>query len=262
MVIKCPNCNHYVSDTASVCPKCGASMTVSTPKNLANDVTDTNNHSESPKTFNSNIEVFPELAQYLRQHLILQKENPDISYRTVINVDDSIVNIYTKGNCYWEDEQPIRLGGYDNGFCLYLDFIIYADEDDEDNKEENKIENDRIQRLRNLAFFSQFIPHKTYDSDGDCHREYAIDIGDDIESASHIISEIVQIVYLVPLSDELDIATETIDDIVDDEGDAEEYVESSQTVIDTSKENKSQKWAGYGAGIGAAIVYLIIKSCS
>lgn len=262
MVIKCPNCSQYVSDTSSVCPKCGTHLGVSDTTMIINNVTGMSSNIEHIEDVASEVEVFPELAQYLRQHLILQKENPDISYRTVINVDDSIVNIYTKGNCYWEDEQPIRLGGYDNGFCLYLDFIIYADEDDEDNKEENKIENDRIQRLRNLAFFSQFIPHKTYDSDGDCHREYAIDLGDDIESASHIISEIVQIVYLVPLSDELDIATETIDDIVDDEGDAEEYVESSQTVIDTSKENKSQKWAGYAAGIGAAIVYLIIKSCS
>ena len=26
MVIKCPNCNHYVSDTAEVCPKCGIEL--------------------------------------------------------------------------------------------------------------------------------------------------------------------------------------------------------------------------------------------
>lgn len=225
MVIKCPNCNHYVSDTASVCPKCGASMTVSTPKNLANDVTDTNNHSESPKTFNSNIEVFPELAQYLRQHMILQKENPDMRYRTVI--DDGLVSIFSKGNCYWDDDQPIRLGGYDNGFCLYLDFYIYADEEDEENKEENKIENDRIQRFRSLASFSQFIPHKTY-FDGDCHREYAIDLGDDIDIASQIISEILQKVYLLPLSEELVINTEIDEEDDDNEDDVAENQEMNE----------------------------------
>ena len=147
---------------------------------------------------------------------------------------------------------------------MYLDFFIYADEEDEENKEENKIENDRIQRLRSLASFSQFIPHKTYDFDGDCHREYAIDLGENIEIASHIISEIVQKVYLLPLSEELDINTEIIDDTVDDEEDAdtEELVEPALTVTETNEGNKYQNWAGYAGGIGAALAYLFIKSCS
>jgi len=113
MVIKCPNCHQYIVDTASVCPKCGTNLNVSdTTKNVEN-VTGSEGNLEPPKEVTSKVEVFPELVQYLRQHLILQKENPDMRYRTVICVDDSVVNIFSKGNCFWDDDQPIRLGGYE-----------------------------------------------------------------------------------------------------------------------------------------------------
>ena len=145
MVIKCPNCNHYVSDTASVCPKCGAGMTVSTPKNLTNDVTDTNNHSEAPNTFNSNIEVFPELVPNLRQHLITHNEvgnSSDVITFISFDDDDSDLRIYNhRGN--WLDGEPIRLEGEDSGFCLRLVFLANSDDKDESVQESIKIDNER-----------------------------------------------------------------------------------------------------------------------
>ena len=56
MVIKCPNCNQYVSDTASVCPQCGTYL-----------------KEDTKGTVNS--EVFPGLIAELKKNLMLQGEN-------------------------------------------------------------------------------------------------------------------------------------------------------------------------------------------
>jgi len=231
MVVKCPKCNQYVSDTASVCPKCGASMTVITPKNLANDVTDTNNHSESPQTFNSNIEVFPELAQYLRQQLLLHEKNPNKDIWTEIETESEIglPTIELKGKCFWHDEQKIEFDGDNSGLCLLLNFPVY---EAEDQKENNFVENERLQRFRDLDIFPSFIPHKSYD-DGDCHREYAMDLGSDIEKASLAISEILQKVYLIPLSEELNIFIwddDNEDDVAENQEMNEEREDSYENV--------------------------------
>ena len=44
--------------------------------------------------------------------------------------------------------------------------------------------------------------------------------------------------------------------------DTEEYIEPAQTITETNEGNKYQNWAGYAGGIGAALAYLFIKSCS
>lgn len=204
MVVKCPNCNHYISDKASICPKCGITLSANgTPAN--NYANGADHYPDSPNISTPKVEVFPELAQYLRQHLIMHKETPDTSVCTSIEINnaDWELNVYLKGKCFWYDNQEIRLGGEDSGLCLVLCFpnLKY-----EGYVEDNKIENDRIERLRNLNVFSLFIPHKSYD-DGDCYREYAIDLGNDVERASQIISEVLQKVYLIPLSEELKIDT-------------------------------------------------------
>lgn len=258
MVIKCPNCNHYVSDTASVCPKCGASMTVSTPKNLANDVTDTNNHSESPKTFNSNIEVFPELVPNLRQHLITHNEVGNSSdVITFISFDDADwdLHIYNhRGN--WLDGEPIRLEGEDSGFCLRLCFGVDNDGTD------IKIENERFQRFRNLNCFSSFAPHRSYfeivDNEWVEDREFALDLGRDFEKASILISEILQKVYLVPLSQELVIEIEVDDGSGAQENNIEENASSTQVVNDSTIENIDEQNASYEAEDDSAGVWMII----
>ncbi len=232
MVVKCPNCNHYVSDRASVCPKCGMHLSVSnTPKNDNNDIVVMDNHSAFPKDCISNVKVYPELAQYLKQHLLLHEESPNADiYTSIETKDDELFTIHLKGKCYWMDEQEVKFGGENSGLCLLLNFPIW---EDESQKEYNVIENERLQRLRNLDLFSLFIPHKSYDG-GDCHREYAMDLGNDIEKASILLSFILQKVYLIPISEELEIFTEQLDDESNDnnnhqEINTEEYDETDQT---------------------------------
>ena len=235
MVIKCPNCNHYVSDTASVCPKCGAHMTASTSKILANDVTDANNHSEFPKTFTSQIDVFPELVPHLRQHLITHNEVGNSSdVITYINLDDGDddIRIYNhRGN--WLDGEPIRLEGDDSGFCLRLVFLTSSD--DEDSQQLIKIDNERYQRFRNLNCFSSFSPHRSCFEAGAIwieDREFALDLGRDLEKASMLISEILQKVYLVPLSQELEISIDVENDSDNQEMNTDNNVENNQVAND------------------------------
>ena len=262
MVVKCPKCNQYVSDTASVCPKCGASMTVITPKNLANDVTDTNNHSESPQTFNSNIEVFPELAPNLRQHLITHNEVGNSSdVITYINfngnVDDELCIYNHRGN--WLDGEPIRLEGEDSGFCLRLDFLASSDDKREYVQNCIKIDNERFQRFRNLNCFSSFAPHRScYEIDNGWldEREFAIDLSKDIEKASVLISEILQKVYLVPLSQELVISID--DGSRDQENIIEENASSTQVVNDSTTENIDEQNGSYEAEDDSAGVWMNI----
>ena len=239
MVIKCPNCNHYVSDTASVCPKCGAGMTVSTPKNLTNDFTDTNNHSEAPNTFNSNIEVFPELVPNLRQHLITHNEVGNSSdVITFISFDDdSDLRIYNhRGN--WLDGEPIRLEGEDSGFCLRLVFLANSDNKDESVQESIKIDNERFQRFRKLDCFSLFAPHRSYfeivDNEWVDDKEFALDLGINLEKASILISEILQKVYLVPLSQELKIEIDVHNGSENQEIESDNDFGTIQTVNDSS----------------------------
>ncbi len=243
MVVKCLNCGQYVSDTASVCPKCGASMTVSTTKKIANDVTDTNtnNHSESPKTFNSDIEVFPELVPHLRQHLITHNEVGNSSeVITYINIwdfdydaddfDDADIEADAQLRIYnhrgsWEDGEPVRLEGENSGFCLRLSFLAYSD--DENEQKRIKIEDERIQRFRKLDSFSSFAPYRSWDG-GYEYREFALDLGKDLEKASLLISEILQKVYLVPSSEELEIKIEVHNDSDNQEMNADNNVENNQ----------------------------------
>jgi hypothetical protein len=202
-----------------------------TPKNDNNDIVVMDNHSAFPKDCISNVKVYPELAQYLKQHLLLHEESPNADiYTSIETKDDELFTIHLKGKCYWMDEQEVKFGGENSGLCLLLNFPIW---EDESQKEYNVIENERLQRLRNLDLFSLFIPHKSYDG-GDCHREYAMDLGNDIEKASILLSFILQKVYLIPISEELEIFTEQLDDESNDnnnhqEINTEEYDETDQT---------------------------------
>lgn len=258
MVIKCPNCNHYVSDTSSVCPKCGIHLGVSDTTMNINNVTEMSSNVERPKDVASQLVVFPELVQYLRQLLKDQEEEPNKVFHIEIFIE-CYIRIFLKGNCFWENRELIRLGEENSGFCLVLGFYISKEEDEE--TEDNKEIKDEIQRFRSLEYFSQFMPHKSYEDNG-YYREYALDLGDDIDRASFIISEILQKVYLVQASEDLD-ENESIDILYYpnevQQADTEKYIEPVQTVSDN---NKYQKWIEYGTGIGVVLGYLLFKSCT
>lgn len=237
MVVKCPNCNQYVSDTASVCPKCGASMTVSTAKNFAGSATDANNYNESQKAVTSQVKAFPELIPYLRQHLIKHEEvgnsssiDTSIGIKDEDGIQDDFIHIYNHWG-QWLDGEPVRLGGENSGLCLRLGFLADWGYKDDVSKQLVNDDNERFLRFRNLTCFSLFTPHRSnYTPETDPiwreQREFALDLGKDLEQASLLISEILQKVYLVPLSQELEIFVENRDD--------DQEIESDQTVNEST----------------------------
>lgn len=226
MVIKCPNCNQYVSDTASVCPQCGTYL-----------------KEDTKGTVNS--EVFPGLIAELKKNLMLQGENhSNEEVWTTINWIDQNGNrdyLFISSAEYDDDGNIIKTNA---GLVVKIGF--YKDENSFNGIEIDK----QFTKFVKLQSFPQFTSH--YDEGDDwLGRDFEINFAQDVEGAARIITELLTKVKGLSPNDEYGIFTGVGDDGEDEEeawyeshyphavqqADTEEYIEPAQTITETNEGN-------------------------
>ena len=92
--------------------------------------------------------------------------------------------------------------------------------------------------MSKVSLFSLFAPHRSYfeivDNEWVDDKEFALDLGINLEKASILISEILQKVYLVPLSQELKIEIDVHNGSENQEIESDNDFGTIQTVNDSS----------------------------
>lgn len=264
-LLRCPNCGANATNHQN-CEYCGSLLVRFVDKGI--DLSQT--------TYTSNAEVFPGLIQNLQQNLQLQTTtNQDVLtgiYREMGKEDcesdamgSALLSIVRPGYSTWMNDQIISFGTGENGLCICLSFWSLLDETDEEwIKKENQTQNERLARFESLNSFGLFTPHISYTGDSDdggayVFHEYAIDFGNDAEGAARLISEILQKVYLVPLSERLEISTNSGEDI---EKSSEMRAKARGVGVVEPAASEGEKINWWAAVVLGFIGFLLLKACS
>lgn len=217
-LLKCPNCGANVTNHRN-CEYCGSLLVRFVEKGI--DLTQT--------TYTSDVEVFPQLKQHLQKTLWAQNTSTPCATdifrekgKREEAEDGYVLSVLPPNENYWGDGQLMIVSEGDKGLCITLSFKNYMNEEAEIRKQYNELSNARLKRFEQLACFPLFTSHIW---DYDCNspyakflyrdldmtaQEFAIDFGKDIEGAARLISEIMQKVFLIPLTEKIDISTEEI----------------------------------------------------
>ena len=197
--LRCPNCGANATNHLN-CEYCGSLLVRFVEKGI--DLSKT--------TYMTNEGVFPGLAEELRRNLKIQRNNPDvvatdIYFNKVGSTSDyDAIGVLRTGGALWQDDSPIDNYGKTDGFVIVFNF----DYDPNNPTEEDKVELEQHLRFKKLNCFQLFTEQNFVHKDGVLEMfEYALDFGCDPEGAARLISEIIQKVYLVPLSEKIDIQT-------------------------------------------------------
>ncbi len=247
-ILKCPNCGANATNHQN-CEYCGSLLVRFVDKgiNLSNT------------SYTSDSEVFPGLIQHLQQNLKMQ-ENTNESVATDIyrqlgkyerGSNGYVMSILRTGNCIWQDGQSIALGEGNQGFCVTIRFDTYRNGFTSDENSFNLQKNEEMARFEELDSFPLFTPHTSYD-DVWLRHEYAIDFGKDVEGAARLISEVMQRVFQIPLTEEIEISTNQGNaiEVARDQAHKKRYI--------PSKEEKWEKWM-YIVGGTALIIQFLVK---
>lgn len=203
-ILKCPNCGANATNHQN-CEYCGSLLVRFVDKgiNLSNT------------SYMSDSEVFPGLIQHLQQNLKMQ-ENTNESVATDIYrqigkngyySDGFVMSILQTGKCSWIDGQSITLGEGNQGLCVCILFYTYRNcKSDSYEKDYNIFSSKILNRFEKLDCFPLFTPHTSY-NDSLLRCEYAIDFGKDVEGAARLISEVMRKVFLIPLTEKIEIST-------------------------------------------------------
>ena len=250
-LLKCPNCGANATNHQN-CEYCGSLLVRFADKGI--DLSKT--------TYMSNAEVFPGLIQHLQQNLRMQENSDEVVVTDIYgelgkegDTGGYIMSVLQTGKCHWFDDQDINLGDGDIGFCISVGFCTVVDESDENARNFNRLIDEQLARFERLECFPLFTPHACYGTDDNGYkrriREYAIDFGKDVEGAARLISEILQKVMLIPLTERIEIFT--------NQGEA----------IDQARKEAEKARIGEGDGIpgwvwyvAACILIGLIKACS
>ena len=153
--------------------------------------------------------VFPGLKEQLEKNLKLQTVHPYLNVATEIfwEFPDGAVNPFsiTRSSSLtgWADNTPIELESCDNGLRIVLDFCkcngssyVY--------KRYNDHQDSELSKFKELDSFPLFTSHYCHSINAGDETErygyqYAIDFGEDVEGAAHLVSEILTKVYGVSL---------------------------------------------------------------
>lgn len=215
-IIKCPNCGANATNHQN-CEYCGSLLVRFVDKDI--DLSKT--------TYTSNAEVFPNLIQNLQRNLKMQDNSlvdsvaTDI-YREVGKQEKGVENgwvlsVLRTGMSAWGDGQMIKITEGFKGLCIAVSFDLFEDESYETRRKINQRHNAQLERFKQLDCFPLFTSH-TYSSswrrnaNSSCFTktkvfEYAIDFGEDAEGAARLISEFMQKVHQIPLTENIDILT-------------------------------------------------------
>ncbi len=199
--LKCPNCGANATNHQN-CEYCGSLLVRFVEKGI--DLSKT--------TYMTNEGVFPGLAEELHRNLRLQKDNPDVvvtdiefNFRNVGSATEyNCLSVLRTGRALWQDDSPIDSYGKTDGFVINVHFIYNPDNP----TQEDRVVLEQHLRFKELDCFQLFTEQNFVYEDGVIEMfEYALDFGCDPEGAARLISEIIQKVYSVPLSEKIDIET-------------------------------------------------------
>ena len=197
--LKCPNCGANATNHQN-CEYCGSLLVRFVEKGI--DLSKT--------TYMTNDGVFPGLAEELHRNLKLQRENPTEFVKTVFfrelgasSFEECfLTTVLQTGKAAWMDNEPIiDKYGRTNGLNVGFNFEYgISQEFDELNKQQ-------YERFKRLDCFPLFTQRECVNEYGHHVNEFFIDFGEDAEGAAHLLSEIFQKVYSVPLSERLEYYT-------------------------------------------------------
>jgi len=195
--LKCPNCGANATNHQN-CEYCGSLLVRFVEKGI--DLSKT--------TYLSDAEVFPGLTEHLRQNLRLQKDNPEQFVATDLyfnfikkgaQTGYNGLSVLRTGFANWIDNSRIDNYGKTEGLVICFRF-----EYDQFNPTEyEKMYYEQHSRFKELDCF-QLFTEKIHDDY--CH-EYALDFGCDPEGAARLVSDILQKVFLVPLTEKIEVQT-------------------------------------------------------
>ena len=198
--LRCPNCGANATNHLN-CEYCGSLLVRFVEKGI--DLSKT--------TYMTNEGVFPGLAEELRRNLKIQRNNPDvvatdIYFNKVGSTSDyDAIGVLRTGMALWQDGSRIDSYGKTDGFVIVFNFNY---DPNNPTVEDRIVEFERHLRFKELDCFQLFTELHLFSDDGVLEMfEYALDFGSDPEGAARLISEIIQKVYLVPLSEKIDIQT-------------------------------------------------------
>lgn len=193
--LKCPNCGANATNHQN-CEYCGSLLVRFVEKGI--DLSKT--------TYMSDAEVFPGLTEYLRRNLNTQKEHPgfdvvtDIYFKKMVlyNPEGDIerISVIRTSFANWPDNIPIDSHGKKDGLVITLGFIPPIDDEGYEEK------------FRTLSCAQLFEHREWLDTNFTPEMprsDYAIDFGEDAEGAARLISEILNKVYSVSITQPLDV---------------------------------------------------------
>lgn len=224
MVIKCPKCNHYVSDSVVLCPNCGKILKENSQElDESSNMLLSNENTNNQVLGTSNYNCFQGLTTELKKNLELQKtNNENEEVWTTINWIDKNGNrdfLFISSTEYDDDDNIIKTNA---GLIVKIDF--YKDEDSFNGIEIDK----QFTKFAQLQSYPQFTSH--YDEGDDwLKRDFEINFAQDVEGAARIITELLTKVKGLSPNDEYGIFTGVGDNGQDEE---EAWYESHEKCVD------------------------------
>lgn len=199
----CPNCGANTTN-AQNCEYCGSLLVRFVEKGI--DLSATN--------YTSNDAVFPGLIAELQKNLRFQ----DVTKEPVCT--DIWTTKYTKeyngayggvhrsGRCDWSDHSNMNLNNEKKGLVVSLNFATFVESGQETFNADVMSQQKRFEQLSSASLFTKNICYYT-DPWGSKRKavEFAIDFGCDAEGAARLISEILNKVYEIDLSESMEYYT-------------------------------------------------------
>lgn len=184
----CPNCGANTTN-AENCEYCDSLLVRFVERGI--DLSHT--------TYTNNDAVIAGLIPELKRNLQLQKDNPQSTFIATdifkLNDDgsfDTMVIFSSGSQSTWLDGTIDTFPTDKRGFRISVDFSTYADVNTY--REFNSKMDAQLARFQRLDSFPLFTPHQgaytDFEGEARYGREYAIDFGQDVESAARLISEI------------------------------------------------------------------------
>lgn len=199
----CPNCGANTTN-AQNCEYCGSLLVRFVEKGI--DLTAT--------TYTSNDAVFTGLIAELQKNLRLQEvtdESVVTDIWTAKYTDDNngtYGSVLRSGKCAWLDGTDMNLNDEEKGFVISLNFSTFVDSGNETYNANILSQQKRFEQLKSASLFTKNICYYT-DEWGDKRKgvEFAIDFGCDAEGAARLISEVLNKVYEIDLSESMEYYT-------------------------------------------------------
>lgn len=199
----CPNCGANTTN-AQNCEYCGSLLVRFVEKGI--DLTAT--------TYTSNDAVFPGLIAELQKNLRLQEvteESVVTDIWTAKYTDDDNGNcgcVLRSGRCSWYDGTDMNLNDEEKGLVISLEFSTYVNSGNETFNANVLSQQKRFEQLKSANLFTKNICYYT-DQWGDKRKgvQFAIDFGCDAEGAARLISEVLNKVYEIDLSESMEYYT-------------------------------------------------------